>query len=315
MRDYLIRRLLLIIVTLFMVSIIVFLMIRLVPGNIVDTIILEQQRRGAAGAFGVSFQVKTELLEEALGLNVPWHIQYGRWIHDLFLHGSLGVSLDNGQPVTEQIGSRMGVTFELGVLGILIGVLIALPIGVYSATRQDNIADYTGRSIAVLFISLPGFWVATLILLYPAIWWGWSPSFELISFREDPLGNLVQFIIPSFILGMALAGTVMRMTRSMVLEVLRQDYIRTAWSKGLKERVVVIRHVLRNSLIPVVTLIGAELPVLVGGAVILEQVFALPGMGRLLIQSLQRRDYTMVSGINLAFAIAVVTANLFVDTS
>ena len=154
-----------------------------------------------------------------------------------------------------------------------------------------------------------------MVMLFPAIWWGWSPPLELIPFREDPLGNLWQFFIPSLILGTAMAATTMRMTRTMMLEVLRQDYIRTARSKGLKERVVVIRHALKNALIPVVTIVGASLPLLVGGAVIMENIFALPGMGRLMLNSLQQRDYTIVSGVNLFIATAIIVANLLVDVS
>ena len=256
-----------------------------------------------------------EALERALGLDVPMYVQYGRWIGDIFLHGSLGVSLRTGEPVVTTIFGKVATTVELGLMAIVISVMMALPIGIYSAIRQDTVGDYTGRSIAIIFIAVPSFWIATMIMLYPSIWWGWSPPVALIPFREDPLGNLGQFFIPSFILGMAMAGTTMRMTRTMMLEVLRQDYIRTAWSKGLKERLVVRRHALKNALIPVVTIVGAELPVLVGGAVIIEQIFALPGIGRLLLVSLSDRDYTLVSGVNLVIASGVVVANLLVDIS
>ena len=256
-----------------------------------------------------------EAIERALGLDVPVHVQYGRWIGDILRDGNLGVSLRYGRPVTGQILTRIGVTLELGVLGTLIGVLIALPVGVYSAIRQDHIGDYLARTVAIVFIALPPFFVGTLVLLFPAIWWGWAPRLQYVSFAKAPLENLGILLIPSLILGMTLSGNAMRMTRSMMLEVLRQDYIRTAYSKGLMERLVIARHALKNSLVPVVTTIGRELPVLVGGAVIIEQIFALPGMGRLLVESLQTRDYTMVSGINLVFAFAVVLSNLLVDLS
>ena len=270
-------------------------------------------------------------MERALGLDVPVHVQYGRWLGALprpdfrgltgessysgVLQGSLGVSLRTGEPVTTRIFSRIAVTFELGLLALVISLVVAFPIGIYSAIRQDTVGDYGGRSLAIIFISVPGFWIATMIVLYPSIWWGWSPPVELIPFMEDPLGNLGMFAIPSVILGMAGAGWFMRMTRSMMLEVLRQDYIRTAWSKGLRERVVVVRHALKNAFIPVITIVGMELPILVSGAVIIEQIFGLPGMGRLMINSLQLRDYTMVSGINLVIATAIVGANLLVDVS
>ena len=320
MRNYLIRRLLLTIVTLFLVSIIVFLMIRLVPGDIIDVMILQMIDRGGG-------ELDREVLERALGLDVPVYVQYARWIGVLpspdrftgeshyngLLQGSLGLSLWQTRPVTELILGRIGVTAELGLMALVIGVLMALPIGIYSAIRQDTVGDYTGRSLAIIFMSVPSFWVAMLILLFPAIWWGRSPPLGLIFFREDPLGNLWQFFIPAFILGMAGAGGLMRITRSMMLEVLRQDYVRTAWSKGLRERVVIIRHVLKNALIPVVTIIGAGLPMLVGGSVIMEQIFALPGMGRLMLGALYQRDYTIVSGISLVIATAIVLANLLVD--
>ena len=308
MRDYIIRRLLLVVVTLWLVSLIVFMMLQMIPGDIVDSMIAELERRGRAG-------VDRETLVRMLGLDVPVYVQYGRWIRDIVLHGNLGVALSHGLPVTEQIFSRVGVTLELGVLAIIIAVVISLPIGILSAIRQDTFGDYVGRSVAIIFIAVPSFWVATLIFLYPSLIWGWSPSVDLVPFKENPIANLKVYSIPSFILGMAMAGTAMRMTRTMMLEVLRQDYIRTAYSKGLRERIVVVRHALKNALIPVVTVLGAELPVLVGGSVIIEQIFALPGMGTLLIDMLHRRDFTMVAGINIIVATAVVLANLVVDLS
>ena len=308
MRDYIIRRLLLVVVTLWLVSLIVFMMLQMIPGDIVDSMIAELERRGRAG-------VDRETLVRMLGLDVPVYVQYGRWIRDIVLHGNLGVALTHGLPVTEQIFSRVGVTLELGILAIIIAVLISLPIGILSAIRQDTFGDYVGRSVAIIFIAVPSFWVATLIFLYPSLIWGWSPSVDLVPFTENPIANLKVYAIPSFILGMAMAGTAMRMTRTMMLEVLRQDYIRTAYSKGLRERIVVVRHALKNALIPVVTVLGAELPVLVGGSVIIEQIFALPGMGTLLIDMLHRRDFTMVAGINIIVATAVVLANLVVDLS
>ena len=308
MRDYIIRRLLLVIVTLWLVSLIVFMMLQMIPGDIVDSMIAELERRGRAG-------VDRETLVRMLGLDVPVYVQYGRWIRDIVLHGNLGVALTHGLPVTEQIFSRIGVTLELGILAIIIAVLISLPIGILSAIRQDTFGDYVGRSVAIIFIAAPSFWVATLIFLYPSLIWNWSPSVDLVPFTENPIANLKVYAIPSFILGMAMAGTAMRMTRTMMLEVLRQDYIRTAYSKGLRERIVVVRHALKNALIPVVTVLGAELPVLVGGSVIIEQIFALPGMGTLLIDMLHRRDFTMVAGINIIVATAVVLANLAVDLS
>ncbi len=196
---------------------------------------------------------------------------------------------------------------------IVIGLLIALPVGIYSAIRQDTLADYAGRSIAIIGLATPNFWLATMVMLYPALWWGWSPPMVLIPFTEDPLGNLGVLIIPSVILGTAMAAATMRLMRTMMLEVLRQDYIRTAWSKGLRERVVIIRHTIKNALIPVVSLIGLQLPILVGDAVIMENIFNLPGLGQVMVDSLNNRDYPVVSGVNLFFATGVVLLNLLID--
>ena len=308
MRAYIIRRLLLIIPTLFILSIIVFSLLRFIPGDVIDVMVGRMMQTYVGGV-----ELDREALEHALGLDVPALVQYGRWLGDILLHGDLGESLVGGPPVTEKILDRLPVTVELGVMAIVIGLLIALPVGIYSATRQDTAADYVGRTIAVIGLATPNFWLALMVMTFPAIWWGWSPPMELIPFTEDPLGNLGVFIIPSAILGTAAAASTMRMTRTMMLEVLRQDYIRTAWAKGLKERVVVLRHAIKNALIPVVTLIGMELPILVGGAVIMENIFALPGIGRLMVVALEDRDYPVVSGVNLFFAVIVMGSNLMID--
>ena len=179
--------------------------------------------------------------------------------------------------------------------------------------RQDTAADYAGRSVAILGLATPNFWLATMVVLYPSLWWGWAPPMEWVPFSKDPLGNLGVLIIPSVILGTALAAATMRMTRTMMLEVLRQDYIRTAWSKGLRERVVVMQHAVKNALIPVVSLIGLQLPILIGGSVIMEVIFNLPGLGRLMVTALEDRDYPVVSGVNIFFATGVVGFNLLID--
>ena len=312
MRQYIIRRSLLVIPTLLGISIIVFMMLRLVPGSVADIIISQAVRSGNIGSAAV---MDVDEIKRALGLDVPVHVQYGRWIGDIVFRGSLGDSLIKNTPVTDLIIGKLAVTVELGLLAVLFSNIVSFPIGVYSAIRQDTVADYTGRTIAILFMAVPSFWIATMIMIYPSIWWRWSPSVDLVPFMENPLGNLKVFLIPSFLLGMAMAGDNMRMTRTMMLEVLRQDYIRTAYSKGLREGVVVLRHALKNALIPVVTLIGAELPVLIGGSIIIEQIFSLPGTGRFLIQALEQRDYTVVAGINLVIATVVVVVNLLVDLS
>ena len=308
MRAYIIRRLLLIIPTLFILSILVFLSVRFIPGDVIDVMVSRMEFLGAGG-----MGVDREALERMLGLDVPAYVQYGRWLGGILLHGTLGNSLMGDWSVEEKILGRLPVTIELGVMAIVIGLLIALPVGIYSAIRQDTAVDYAGRSIAVLGLATPNFWLALMVMIYPAIWWGWAPPMRLITFSEDPLGNLGMFLVPSLILGTASAAATMRMTRTMMLEVLRQDYIRTAWSKGLKERVVVVRHAVKNAFIPIVTTIGLQLPILVGGAVIIESIFNLPGLGRLLLAALNDRDYPVVSGINLFFATAVMAINLLID--
>ena len=306
MRAYIIRRLLLIIPTLFLLTILVFLSVRFLPGDVIDAMLgrMEYDQPGT---------IDREALERMLGLDVPGYVQYVRWLGRIFLHGSLGESLMGRGAVEEQIIDRLPVTVELGLLAIVIGLVIALPVGIYSAIRQDTAADHAGRSVAIIGLATPNFWLGIMVMIYPAIWWGWSPRLELIPFSEDPLENLGMFLIPSLILGTASAASIMRLTRTMMLEVLRQDYIRTAWSKGLRERVVIIRHTIKNALIPVVTLIGLQLPILVGGSVIMENIFNLPGLGRLMLVALNDRDYPLISGINLFFATAVIVANLITD--
>ena len=322
MRAYVIRRLLLIIPTLFILTILVFLSVRFIPGDIIDVMVSKAQWLGLGAD-----QFDREELERILGLDVPVYVQYGRWLGVLpapdwvtgeshfngLLQGTLGDSLIGQFSVEERIIGRLPVTIQLGAMAIVIGLLISLPVGIYSAIRQDTAADYVGRSIAIIGLATPNFWLALMVMIYPVIWWGWAPPMKMIPFTEDPLGNLGVFIIPAVILGTAAAASTMRMTRTMMLEVLRQDYIRTAWSKGLNERVVVLRHAVKNALIPVVTLIGMELPILVGGAVIIENIFNLPGVGQLMLNALQDRDYPVVAGVNLFFATAVLGSNLIID--
>ena len=305
MRGYIIRRVLLIIPTLFIVTVLVFLSVRFIPGDVIDVIQSQLDYLNA--------QLDREAIEEMLGLDVPVYVQYGRWIGGILLHGTLGTRLLGGSSVEEEILARLPVTIELGVMALVIGILIALPIGIYSAVRQDTVADYAGRTAAVIGLATPNFWLAIMVMIYPVLWWGWAPPMQLIRFSDDPLGNLGMFLIPSLILGTGMSAATMRMTRTMMLEVLRQDYIRTAWSKGLQEKVVIVRHAVKNAVIPVVTLIGMQLPILVGGSVIMEKIFNLPGLGRLLLEGLDSRDYPTVSGVNLVFATGVLGINLLID--
>ena len=307
MRAYIIRRLLMMIPTLLLVSILVFLLIRFIPGDVVDAMLLTSSISGG------TVETRAEL-ERFLGLDVPAHVQYARWIGGIVLHGTLGKSLlGSAITIEEQILRRLPVTLELGLLAIAIGLIIALPVGIYSAIRRNTLADYAGRSLAIVGLATPNFWLGLLVIVFPAIWWNWTPPIRMIALSDDLLGNLGVFIVPSLILGTYFAAATMRMTRTMMLEVLRQDYVRTAWSKGLRERVVVVRHAIKNALIPVITLTGLQLPILIGGSVIMENIFNLPGIGRLLVNALLDRDYPMVSGVNLVFAAGVVVINLVVD--
>jgi peptide/nickel transport system permease protein len=305
MRSYIIRRLLLMIPTFFLVTVTIFCLVRLVPGNVVDLMVAQS---GVAGGG----EVTREDLRRSLGLNEAIHIQYLRWIGGIF-KGDFGTHIWDRTSILDDILHRLPVSFELGFLALITALIIALPIGVFSAIRQDTTGDYVGRTIAILFISIPTFWTGTLVVVYPSVWWGWSPEVAYIPFFEDPLRNLAQFIIPAIIMGMVMSGTTMRMTRTMMLEVLRQDYIRTAWSKGLKEKTVVMRHALKNALIPVITVIGIQVPILIAGSVILETIFNLPGIGLLLIQALGQRDYPAISGINVFMAVFILLINLAVD--
>ncbi len=316
MRAYIIRRLLLMIPTLLLVTILIFILARLVPGDIVDAMIAEELERGG------EVQIDRDAILQQLGLDVSIIHQYGRWLGVVpqpdgnfsgLFQGDLGISWWQRISVVELVALKWPITLELGLMGIIVAQLIALPIGIYSALRQDTAGDYIGRSFAILLISLPGFWIATMVIVYPSIWWSYMPPIILIRLTDDPLGNLRMFIVPAILLGMAMSGTTMRMTRTMMLEVLRQDYIRTAWAKGLRERVVIIRHTLKNAFIPVVTIIGLQVPVMIGGTVIIEQIFALPGIGNLTIQALLKRDYPLISGVMLFFGVGLVLINLMVD--
>ena len=304
MRQYITRRLLLAIPTIILATLIVFITIRLIPGSILT--LMEQQ-------YSYIQNINMDVIKHNLGLDVPVYVQYFRWVGNIILHGDFGKSMWTTTSVISEISAAWPVTLELGILAIIISQLIALPIGIFSALRQDTWGDYLARSFAILFIAIPGFWIATLVMVFPSIWWGWTPSIVYIPFVKDPIGSLGMFILPAVVLGLNGSGSTMRMTRTMMLEVMRQDYIRTAWAKGLRERVVVTRHTLKNALIPVVTIIGMQLPSVIGGAVIIETIFGLPGMGRLIVTSTTQRDYTMVSGVMLFFAVGLVLINIIVD--
>ena len=312
MRTYIIKRLLLIVPTLLIVTIMVFLSVRLIPGSVVDVMVGQLQGQQVAAAESGE-TVNREAVERLLGLDLPIHVQYGRWMGDAILRGDLGDSIWERATVVESIVRRLPVSIELGILALIIAVAIALPVGIWSAVRQDTATDYIGRAIAIAGLAIPNFWIGTMVMVFPSVWWHWSPPMQFIKFFDDPLGNLGMLWIPAFIMGTSMSAVTMRMTRTMMLEVLRQDYIRTAWAKGLKERVVVTRHALRNALIPVVTIVGMQLPILIGGTVIMEQIFNLPGIGRLIVTSIGTRDYPIISGVNMVIAGFVLLNNVVVD--
>ena len=305
MLPYISRRLLALIPTLFFASLIVFVTVRLIPGNVIDLMLSQND---------IAVGKDRAQLEAALGLDRPMYAQYARWA-GAALRGDLGRSLWQNTPVTAQLLERLPVTFELGLLALIVALSVALPIGVYSAIRQDTAGDYLTRSFSILMLAIPSFWLGTLVMVFPSIWWGWSPELSYVPFRLEPLKNLSQMIVPAIILGTSLSAVTMRLTRTMMLEVLRQDYIRTAWAKGLSEGPIVARHALRNALIPVVTLIGLQAPLLIGGAVIMEQIFVIPGMGMLLLEAVSQRDYPVITGVFLLVGVCVMLINLLVDLS
>jgi peptide/nickel transport system permease protein len=307
MRAYAIRRIMLIFPTLVLLTMIVFLSVRFIPGDVVDLIISEINTEGE-----MSYEEAREMIRSQLGLDTPIHIQYWKWVTRV-VQGDLGTSMRTGRSITDDFLSKVPISLELGILSMATGMIIAFPLGIFSAIRQDSLGDYAGRTMAIVMMSVPGFWVMTMVIVFPAIWWNWMPPLEYIPFIKDPAGNLVQFLIPAVVMGASFSGGVMRFVRTMMLEVLRQDYIRTAWAKGLSERTVIIRHALRNTLIPQVTMIGMALPGLIGGSVITEQIFNLPGVGRWLFDAVTRRDYPIICGMNLMMATLVLFCNLAVD--
>lgn len=307
MQAYILRRLLALVPTLIFASLIVFVIVRMVPGDVVDMML--SQNDISANALG------RDQLMQTLGLDRPMWEQYFRWTGRILLHGDLGQSLWHGTPVLEMIMSRTPATFSLGFMALIVALSMAIPIGVYAAIRQDTAGDYIARSFSILMLAVPSFWLGTMVMVFPSVWWGWSPEVKYIPFLEDPVQHVKQMMVPAILLGLALSAITMRLTRTMMLEVLRQDYIRTAWAKGLNEWLVVTRHALRNALIPVVTLIGLQAPLLIGGAVVIEQIFVLPGMGLLLLDAVNQRDYPVITGVFLVVGVAVMLINLLVDLS
>src|SRR5438128_4790540 len=301
LRRYLAKRLLVAVPSLLIASLIVFALPRLIPGDVVSLMLEEK-----------AYARDLAELRAKLGLDRPLHVQYLEWLGHV-VRGDLGESLWTRRPVREELARRLPVTLELGASSVVFAVIIALPIGVLSATRQDTLSDYLARSAAILGLSVPNFWLATLVIVLPAIWWGWRPMTGYVEIGKDPVAHLAQMLLPAVILGITFSAALMRLTRGMLLEVLRQDYVRTAWSKGLRERAVVIKHGLRNAVIPVITLLGTQLPQILGGTVVIETIFGLPGVSRFLFDAINQRDYPVIQGVNLLVVSTVVLVNLAVD--
>jgi peptide/nickel transport system permease protein len=300
--HYLMRRLALLVPTLLGVSIVVFVLVRLLPGDAV-ALQLQDARSSAADEAALRSQ---------LGIDRPIFVQYVDWLGSL-ARGDLGHSFRTRQPVVEELAGRLPVTAELGVLALLIATLVAVTVGVTSAVKQDTWADYAARSTAIGLLAIPGFWLGTLVVTLPSVWWHWTPPLRYVRLTEDPVKNLSIVVIPAVILGLGLSGGLMRLVRTQMLEVLRQDFIRTASAKGLAEYTVVIHHALKNAFIPALTVLGLQVALLVSGTVVLESIFVLPGMGRYLLESVQARDYPSIQGLNLIFAVVIVFTNLLVD--
>lgn len=307
MIGYIGRRLLGLIPILFGISVVVFLIMRLLPGD-VAAMILGGDEEGANAAG----QEAIEALREQLGLNRPLILQYTDWIGGLFRLDA-GNSLWSGRPVFLEIGERIPLTLELAFLALVISMVIAVPIGVYSAVRQDSWVDYLMRSVSIAGLAVPGFWLGTLTILFLTLWFNWTPPLGYVDFMRNPWVNIQQLIWPALVLGFGNAALISRMTRSTMLEVMDEDYVRTARAKGLKPKAVLGKHALRNAILPVLTLGAIELGGLLGGTVVMETIFTLPGIGRYLIDAIYHRDYPVVQTIILLMGVLYVVLNLVVD--
>ena len=302
MRQYLLKRILLMIPTLLGVAALIFLLMRVVPGDLV-----ELKHAGEA--------VSTEALQKEralLGLDKPLWYQFGAWIWDI-VRGDFGVSMWTGRPVLYEISIRFQLSLQLAIMAAFLAVILAIPLGTVAALKQDTWVDYVIRVFSISGLATPSFWLGIIVILGLLILFGWLPPMEFTPFWENPIANMAQLIWPTLAIGYRYSAMIMRMTRSSVLEVLREDYIRTARAKGLRERLILIRHALKNALLPVISVIGLELAFLIGGMVVTEQVFNLNGLGRLLVQSIEQRDYTMTQSLVLLNAIFFILMNFVTD--
>ena len=304
MGKYVVKRVLLLIPTVFLVCVIVFALMRMIP---MDAVAVLQNKLSASGNY-----VDEEYVRAMLGLDKPAIEQFFVWIGDVF-RGNLGNSYFDHTTVNAILTKKLPVTLELGILSLVFTNLISIPLGLYCAARQDSISDYTIRVISTILIALPVFWVATLVLIYPNLWWGWAPEVDYVSLWEDPVRNLSMFLLPALLSAMGQAGIQMRTIRTMTLEVMRQDYIRTAWAKGVPERRVLFKYAFRNSMIPIITMIGGSVAMTIGGNVVMENIFNIPGLGSAMVAALNSRDYPIVQGCVLVLSLFVMIINLLVD--
>lgn len=301
MQTYLLQRLFLAAVTLLIVVVMAFSVLRIMPGSAAEMMVTEQ-----------GYAQDVEAMREKLGLNEPVLSQFWDWLTDLF-HGSLGESLYSGKPITEEIATRLPVSLRLGFMMLMTGWIVGVPLGVLAAVRQGTALDELSRATAVFFLAMPTFWVAIMFLVFPSIWFGWAPPLRSPPFMDDPIANTKHLIWPAIIGGLPISAAIVRVTRTLMLEVLRQDYIRTARAKGLGQWAVLYRHGLRNAAPPLVTMMGLQVTALITGAVILEQIFGIPGVGRYIIQAAITRDYPVVQALLLITAALLLASNLAVD--
>jgi len=302
-KTYVVQRLVIALLTLLGMSMVIFTLLRLAPGDIVDILF------STAGYVSPS---EKQVIMKELGMDRPYWVQYFDWLRQI-VTGDLGKSYRYDQPAWEIIRPLVPVTLELAVLSIIFAVLIGVPTGVVSAVRQDTALDYVLRVFSLAGLAMPSFWLGMVIILALVTWFAWIPPLTYVGPTEDFKLHAVQFLLPALAVGYRSSALIMRITRSSLLEVMREDYIRTAWAKGQTGRIVIWRHALKNALLPVVTVIGIEFAFLIGGLVVTETVFNLPGVARFLVQAILWRDYPIVQNLVMFIAIVVILSNLLVD--
>lgn len=303
MTSYIVRRLLDLIFVLFAVSVLVFLMLRLIPGDAVQIML---------GANVDITPERIEALRRQLGLHLPLHEQYSQWLQSA-LRGDLGQSIWTGRPVTTEIINRLPITLEITFLSLSFALLLSFPLGILAAKARGGGSDYFVRVGSIIGLTLPSFWVGVLLLYFFSLYLPSWPAMGYVAFSEDPFGNLARLTLPAFAVALPMIAGLTRILRSSILEVLNLDYIRTAKAKGLREQIVLYKHALRNAMIPVITVIGVQVGYLLSGVVVIEQVFAIPGLGRLIIGAINERNYPLVQGIILVVTSIFVFVNLIVD--